>query len=399
MAVRGVYAEEEKKILAKVDKLKGKMHWVGDNYGAGGGIITRVANRDAIRQFCNAIGDENPLWRDEEYARNTRWGGIIAPPSFVVHIGCIYGIVGGSSGPFDNIPPSLGQYSPWYGGTTYNFYKPIRVNDSFKVKSIDFTSFEDKTRRDGTGPRQWLSSSDIVYINQKDEVVSVVTTRGMHCIVPQAEEGVPVNVSQPRLPHYIYSKEEIEYIERAYKEWDETRGAEPRYWEDVNVGDELPPLIHGPRTEFEQACAFAATGYTLSHNLRMLRKHSSWVWQDPETGYLYDGEEGHIADKVAIGLWGTSLTVTMGVQTEMELMFLMTNWMGDDGFLKRFDIRFRTINPIEDVSINRGRVIRKYVENGEHLVDLAVWSDSIRGWVIGPGNATVSLPSRSVPEV
>ncbi len=395
MAIRDVYTEEEKRLLAEVDKLRGKERWLGEHFkDAGNPLINQVATRDAIRHFCNAIGDENPLWRDEEYARNTGWGGIIAPPSFVSHIAAAFGA--GSSA-FRIVPLSLGQYMPWNAGTTYNFYKPIRVNDAFRVKDITYTSFEDKTRRDGKGPRQWLSTSDRIYINQKDEVVCVAKTRTMSVILPRVEGAALVNESQPRLPHYIYSQEEIKYIDRAYEEWGERRGAKPQYWEDVEVGEELPPLIHGPRTEFEQACAFTAMGYTLSHSLRITRKYSSWVWRDPETGYLYDGQEGHIGDKVAINLWGGALGVTMGIQIDWELMFLMANWMGDDGFLKRFDIRYRTYNPIADVSFDRGKVIRKYVENGEHLIDLAVWSESIRGWITGMANATVALPSQSVP--
>jgi len=36
---------------------------------------------DVIRHFADAMGDRNPLWRREDYAKNTRWGGIIAPPT------------------------------------------------------------------------------------------------------------------------------------------------------------------------------------------------------------------------------------------------------------------------------------------------------------------------------
>ena len=44
--------------------------------------ITEV-EKGAIRRFADAIGDSNPLYRDEQYARRTRFGGIIAPPTFV----------------------------------------------------------------------------------------------------------------------------------------------------------------------------------------------------------------------------------------------------------------------------------------------------------------------------
>ena len=37
---------------------------------------------DTIRTFCNGIGELNPLYRDLEYGRSTRYGSIIAPPMF-----------------------------------------------------------------------------------------------------------------------------------------------------------------------------------------------------------------------------------------------------------------------------------------------------------------------------
>ncbi len=36
---------------------------------------------DNIRDYCNYMGSENPLFLDEDYAAQTRWGGLIAPPA------------------------------------------------------------------------------------------------------------------------------------------------------------------------------------------------------------------------------------------------------------------------------------------------------------------------------
>ncbi len=33
-----------------------------------------------IRRFAEAVGDPNPMYRDEAYARKSRYGNIIAPP-------------------------------------------------------------------------------------------------------------------------------------------------------------------------------------------------------------------------------------------------------------------------------------------------------------------------------
>ena len=41
----------------------------------------------AIRRFAQAIGDADPVYVDEEYAKLTKWGGIIAPPTFFFTLG------------------------------------------------------------------------------------------------------------------------------------------------------------------------------------------------------------------------------------------------------------------------------------------------------------------------
>ena len=43
----------------------------------------REATIDTLNNFCNGIGDLNPLHRDEEYAKWTRYGGLLAPGCFL----------------------------------------------------------------------------------------------------------------------------------------------------------------------------------------------------------------------------------------------------------------------------------------------------------------------------
>lgn len=44
---------------------------------------TTEIDKSLIRKFAIAIGDPNPLYCDEAHARTTRFGGIVAPPTFV----------------------------------------------------------------------------------------------------------------------------------------------------------------------------------------------------------------------------------------------------------------------------------------------------------------------------
>jgi len=43
-----------------------------------------VVTKMKIKEFVEAIGDKNPLYTNERYGRKTRFGGIIAPPTFVI---------------------------------------------------------------------------------------------------------------------------------------------------------------------------------------------------------------------------------------------------------------------------------------------------------------------------
>ena len=42
--------------------------------------------RATIHKFAVAVGDTNPLYYDEEFAKKTRYGGIIAPPTLIFEL-------------------------------------------------------------------------------------------------------------------------------------------------------------------------------------------------------------------------------------------------------------------------------------------------------------------------
>ena len=44
--------------------------------------VRNVVERDAVRLFAEAIADPSPLYRDEERAKRSRYGRLLAPPTF-----------------------------------------------------------------------------------------------------------------------------------------------------------------------------------------------------------------------------------------------------------------------------------------------------------------------------
>jgi hypothetical protein len=284
------------------------------------------------------------------------------------------------------VPVSLGRATYLNLGCTWEFFKPVYAGDSFKVEDVIFNSIEDKTRIDGKGPRQFLTSSDRKYINQNDEVVCVVNRRLMNIILDMPTNNPAKDWKEFPLPQafpeYEYTDEEMDAIERTFNE-EEIRGSNPRYWEDVAVGDELKPVIHGMHNLNDQMLAYALQGFHLSS--RAIRKESAdnSNWGAVATDFLFQTLMG-------------CLKTTFGTQMDAMLGHLITNWMGDDGFLKKFDSQNRIIDPNGDANWCRGKVLKKYIANGEHLVDIALWIESIRGWIVTSAIATIVLPSKNV---
>ena len=59
-----------------------------------------------------------------------------------------------------------------------------------------------------------------------------------------------------------YGDEEIEAIDAQYAA-EQRRGAEPRYWEDVQVGDTVGPMVKGPLTVTDMVCWHVGMGMGL----------------------------------------------------------------------------------------------------------------------------------------
>jgi hypothetical protein len=74
----------------------------------------------------------------------------------------------------------------------------------------------------------------------------------------------------------------------------------------------------------------------------------------------------------------------------------LTNWMGDDGFLRRAHCKIRRHNPEGDYLIIEGRVTGKRVEDGRHLVDIEQSAHNQDGELSVVGGGVVELPARAM---
>ena len=94
--------------------------------GTVGEARTYDVERGAIRRFAEAIGDPNPLFNDEQQARKTRFGGMIAPPTFCRSLGS----------PIPNVKLNMpAAFRGLDGGSDWEYFQPIRPGDRITVQS------------------------------------------------------------------------------------------------------------------------------------------------------------------------------------------------------------------------------------------------------------------------
>ena len=113
-----------------------------------------------IRKFALAIGDANPLWQDEEYARKSKYGGIIAPPTLILTIGLEQ---------IEQELTSLPSTTTLHGSTELECYQPVRPDDRITV-TIKLANMRERL---GKGTDQMVFMTfEITYKNQKQEQVA-----------------------------------------------------------------------------------------------------------------------------------------------------------------------------------------------------------------------------------
>lgn len=121
-----------------------------------------------VRRFVQAIGDPNPLWQDEDYARKSRYGGIVAPPTFILTVG--FELIG-------RVLTSLSSTTLLHGSTELECYQPVRPGDVVTASSKIANARERQSKKS----RMVFITVDITYKNQRQELVAkcrqmVITT-------------------------------------------------------------------------------------------------------------------------------------------------------------------------------------------------------------------------------
>ena len=343
-----------------------------------------LACKETIRKWADGIGDVNPLYRDEEYAQKTRYGCLVAAPSWLYSVYPTF------------VQQGLPGVHAFHSGNDWEFYRPVLLGDQLTPQAL-FTGFEEKTSK--FAGKMIMEYQEGKYYNQRNELVAKAKVWAVRAERRAAREKG--KYSKIELPH-PWTDEELKRIEDEVLA-EEIRGANIRYWEDVKVGEELPQLVKGPLGLSDELAFFAAMatgpgGAPPAHGaaLRMYHRHPNWSFRDPDT-YALEPIAGVHWNLNAAKNAGLPSCYDLGVQRNSFVIQLLTNWIGDEGWLKRCYAEYRSFFYFSDVLWFRGKVIDKYAdEQGEHCVDIDISGYNQRGENTAPGKATVILPSREI---
>ena len=137
----------------------------------------------AFRYFAIAVGDENPLYSDEEFAASAGYPSVIAPPTLVCE-----------TNQYADVPPNEFGYAghDWgfhipgtrllRGGNSYEFFQPVTPTD---VLTVTWTIADITERTSSAGVPLLIILSQAEYWNQD----GVLLVRNQETLIIQPVGG------------------------------------------------------------------------------------------------------------------------------------------------------------------------------------------------------------------
>ena len=335
------------------------------------------AGKELIIRFGLAIGSRNPLYMSEELVSTNLTGTLVAHPT-MLHC-------------FDDtlVAPGLPGIHSVYAGADWEFFRPVVLHDRITA-TARLVDVVDK-RGEFCGDMV-LQRGEVVYQNHNGEQVATCISSILRTPRDTARDAG----KYAAIDRYRYTDEDLESIDRAY-EAEEIHGDAPRYWEDVRIGDPIPPIVKGPLSSDDMLnfVDIVQGTKTFAAFRDHWRRHPQEIYWDPETGMPDSWDASLIKDSVARE-FGFPFAHDTGTQRVCWLENMVTNWMGNLGFLSRLTVRLVQPNFIYDTTWCAGRVSGKALRDGGNHLDLEIWCQNQRGDTTATGTASVALVSRDV---
>lgn len=371
----------------------------------GGGQLWEPCSATDIRRWVMAMDYVNPIHWDEEFARNSRFGGIVAPQSFAVAMDYGHGVQPACVG---RIPGS----HLIFGGEEWWFYgHRIRPGDRlFQERRFhDYKVVETKF----AGPTMF-ARGDTAHTNQNGTLVARERSTSIRYLAAEAER---LGMYKAQVaPIRRWTQQELLEIEKVRHEWlmSNRLGISPHFAE-VKIGDRLPRRALGPHTIASFSTEYRAFLFNVWGSYHWVAPpgvKDPWINQDPgwTEGFGFDEEAAKIDPRKRDGLYlgpsrghvdtsrATEIGMpraygygaTMGAWVTDYLSF----WAGNEGFVRHSRAQFRGPAFEGDVTYTDGEIIAKEADSafGTPLVTVKLRMTNQDGGVLLDGTAEVELP-------
>jgi acyl dehydratase len=279
-----------------------------------------------------------------------------------------------------------------WAGADWTWHKPVLCGDVISTQAHLKDLIEHKTRFAG---RAFQQIYHVDFFNQQGDKLAACDSWVFRTDRDEARErGTKYTEARGRIEPFTDAQ--LEEFYRLY-EAEEIRGATPRYWEDVKEGEALPRMMKGPMTVTGFICYAQGWG-----GLYIRTNKLAWKMQSKHPG-LGIKNRFNVPDCPERVHWDEAFALEVGAPGAYDygpercswLTHQVTNWMGDDGFLRNSKCQIRRHNPDGDALFIDGRVSRKFIEDGKHLVEITQTAKTHRDEPSANGAAIVELPTRS----
>lgn len=371
----------------------------------GGGQLWDPCAKSDIRRWVMAMDYPNPIHWDEELARASQFGGLVAPQSIAVALdyghGCQPACVG-------RIPGShliFGGEEWWHYGHRIRpgdqLFQERRFHD-YKVADTKFA-----------GPTMF-QRGDTIHRTQAGTVVAKARSTTIRYLAAEAEKRSMYANKLPPKPKW--TPEKLAEVDKLRTDWilSGREGISPIF-HDVKVGDHLPRRVLGPHSIATFATEYRAFLFNMWGSFHWVAPEGvkdPWVNQDPgwvegfgfdEEGALIDPRKrdglyvgpsrGHVDDEKADKI-GMARAYGYGATMQAWVTDYLAYWAGNNGFVRHVKSDFRGPAFEGDVTYFDAEVIDKQAETawGVPLVFLKVKLTNQDGGTLVDATAEVELP-------
>ena len=349
-----------------------------------------VTSEDSIRHFANGIGQDDPIHCVPEYGQASAWGSVIAPP--------LYYSATGTPVPVEWTPEQaeamsggdplagIGQYmirEQWV------FHRPVRPGDRISQSQALQRVEERPSAVDG---RRALWVTHHFAHAGGDGTVFAETERTFHHADRDRSGAGGTHDAAPLEPPH-YGADALAEIDAAYAA-ETVRGSQARHAGDVTVGDSIGRIVRGPLTtgdviSYHVGIGWGGFGVGSTRLAWQRRQRMPKLFVPNSQGVPDTVQRCHWEDEWAQNL-GQPLSYDYGAMRSNWATSLIRNWMGDTGWLWRFESRIRRFNHRGDTTWLSGTVVD--VDPDQGRVDVAIEGVNQRGTQTCTASATILLP-------